>query len=524
MNKLNLQELPNGDWMFTQLGTPPQKISKIDAMHEKTNGVFIYKKNAGIEIVTDNFGTIPVFYDSESESIANEIGLLTHNDEATAKPDLPGFWESIIYDYSFSSRTLNRGIIQIPSGSIFYLDFKSKQWTITRWYFFNINTYETNQSELLRSIDNRLAQICSNLWERLPPNGKILLPLSGGLDSRLLALHLASSGDVNRIKAVTFGFSKKTYEYRIARQVCSVLNITDHTFHDIPRNLYPEIAYDFWNLWRGCLSVTHAHLFSYLKRYSNNSNLLITGFMADAVAGYAASQRQEPIQPLENFNVFKKLKIHAQELNIDETIISEIILDLEYIYDDWKNNCFNIGFDEYVYLTQRQSKTFSLLIQTYKKYCEVVAPFSDPLLEKLFISAPFDLRRDKKIIRQLMNMRRPDLSNIEDLSSSISLQTTKQYIHSMRRKWSSRFAVLSSLCTNDKIRFFSPYWTEDLNGAFRRECRNDILSTLRYLFDNDVINYEQFKILAGKPVRSNEVSRCGKILSLLPASTNDVFP
>src|SRR5208282_4011555 len=102
--------------------------------------------------------------------------------------------------------------------------------------------------------------------------------------------------------------------------ICAELKITDHIFHELPRDIYSGMSYDFWQLWRGCLSVTHSHLFSYLKSNSNENNLLVTGFMADPVAGYAASQREEPAMPLESFNVFNKLKYHADELGIDESI------------------------------------------------------------------------------------------------------------------------------------------------------------------------------------------------------------
>jgi asparagine synthetase B (glutamine-hydrolysing) len=518
---LKYKELPVGGWMYSRFGLPPKKISKAESIYKKTNGVFVFKKNNTIEIITDVFGTTPVFFDEINETISNDLRQINSNDNLSTKIDFPGFWESVIYDYSFLSRTLNKGIIQVPGGSIFHFDYCSRKWSITRWNYFDISNFVGVSRDLLDLIDKRLTKICSNIWEKLPVGGKILLPLSGGLDSRLLALYLILTGDPKRIKAVTFGFSKKSYEYKIAKQVCENLQITDHTFHALPRDIYPEITQDYWQLWRGCLSVTHAHLFSYLKNNSNENNIIVTGFMADPIAGYAASQRQSPDVPLESCNVFKKLIFHANELRIDQSINDTIIADLITIYNEWKNNCHYIGFDEYIYLTQRQPKTFSLLLYSYKNYCEVSAPFSDPALVSLFMSAPFDLRKDKKIIRMLLNLRKPTLANIEDVSSAISKDYNITNISSAsRRKRSSRFAVLLSVITNDSIKYFSPYWTEDLYNAFRCECRNDILATLRYFFENNIITDEQFILLSKKPLRSFEVSRCGKILSFLPASIN----
>jgi hypothetical protein len=280
--------------------------------------------------------------------------------------------------------------------------------------------------------------------------------------------------------------------------------------------MYPGIAHDYWRLWRGNLSVTHAHLYSYLKSDSNENNLLVTGFMADPIAGYAASQRQEPVMPLESSAVFKKLKFHGDELGIVAPVVSDIGEDLAALYGEWKDNNHTVGFDEYVYLTQRQSKIFCLLVHTYRDFCEVTAPYADPMLARLFLSAPYELRKNKKIMRLMMNLRNPELAHIDDLSSSLSDHSFKHVIRSVQRKWSSRLSVVLNLVTQDTIRYFSPFWTEDLNGAFRCECRHGIVSTVKHLYDSGLISYEQFNLMTKKPVRSYEVYRCGKVLSFLP--------
>ena len=158
-----------------------------------------------------------------------------------------------------------------------------------------------------------------------------------------------------------------------------------------------------------------------------------------------------------------------------------------------------------------------MLLQAYRDYCKVVVPFADPALVNLFLSAPYCLRKDKLIIRKLMLVRNSKVANLTDLSTAISKQTPQLLLRAKLRKWSSRISLILRLLTNDKIKYFNPYWTEDLIGAYRVECRKPILTSLNALYHQGVLSTQQLLVLKPKPIRSYEVARIGTILSYFPA-------
>lgn len=264
------------------------------------------------------------------------------------------------------------------------------------------------------------------------------------------------------------------------------------------------------------MSVSHGHLYSFLKRFNLQNAILVTGFFADPIAGYAASRREGLGFPIENQPVNIQLTSREGELLIKEDIVNGIKKDLNKLYCEWEQNCNRFEFSEYLYLSQRQSKTFSLLLQSYRKHCDIVTPFADPLLASLFLSAPYDMRKNKQTIRDLIHRNNNKLANIKDLSSAITKNTIENHLRSELRKWSSRVSLGLRVLTKDRIKYFNPYWTEDLIGAYRVECRKAILFALKNLSDQGILSEHQVNILKSKPIRNHEISRIGTILSYMP--------
>jgi hypothetical protein len=120
---------------------------------------------------------------------------------------------------------------------------------------------------IVERIDRRLQEVCNDLVASLGPGGNFLLPLSGGLNGRLLASYLARTGIApERIDVVTFTLEQPSREYGIASTVARHLGFGKHYFYEIRRAGHFTHADDFWRVWRGVLSVIHGHLYGLLKK------------------------------------------------------------------------------------------------------------------------------------------------------------------------------------------------------------------------------------------------------------------
>jgi hypothetical protein len=326
----------------------------------RDSGLFVRNSGGAIRVTTDNFGTVPAVFDLSSQRLCPDFETLDPLNIAERDLDRVGFWEAMLYDMPLLTRTLNKHVLQIPGGSHFDYNLADNQWHTKRWNYFNGAAPLASEESLLRAINRRLGELARSYWENLPGTHQILLPLSGGLDSRLLAVHLARSGDPARIQAITFGFSERSLEYRLAAQVCKSLGIRVHRFHRLDPSYYAGCLADFWNLWQGCISVLHAHLYSFLKLERPTNVLLVSGFMADPIAGYCAQARSEWPVSVEGTTAFRVLEARKRELKLPCEIGNAIFRDLENIFQESRECNDVMGFDEFMYFTQRQSKTFPI--------------------------------------------------------------------------------------------------------------------------------------------------------------------
>ena len=481
----------------------------------QNNGIVISSDKASFTIKTDSFGTLPVTYNLKHNFFSHSLVDSQYSDILCSENiDLTAFWEAILFDYPLGVRTLNKNIIHVPGGGSLEIDVQSGVFNTARWQFFNYNTDAVSQvNEHVARIDDRLTEIAKKCWSNLSQDQSILLPLSGGLDSRLLAAHLAKQGDPKRIIAVTFAYSPDSYEYKIAESVCRILGINQHFFYKLDGYHYSKCIKDFWEKTSGNLSVLHSHLYAFIKTKNLSQHLLVTGFYSDPISGYAATSVNET--DIKNSNVYKKIINEIARLKISLDIEDNILADLRVLHEDWLNNNDVIGFDEFLYLSQRQAKTFSNLIHIYRSCINVCAPFSDPCLIKLFLSLPYDLRKEKKIIRLLLSKANKGLSSVPDVSSSVDKSSLRSKFYAEKRRFSTRIQMISNILTCDKYTWISPYTTEDVFGSMRKESFSEIQKVCNKLRDLEIISEFQCEVFKKKAMSSKDAAMQARILSFL---------
>jgi len=506
-------------WLPSLMPSVTREVNANQEPWDVDNGINIIRDGNNIKITTDNFGTTPVYFDEINKIFKNDVNELDTKIDTVENIDQVAFWEGVIFDYSFLGRTLNNGVVQIEGGSHFNYNVELANWNTKRWNYFNSREFiDITPDEAINLIDSRLQTLCKEYWKILPSNGRILLPLSGGLDSRLLALHLATTGDPNRIEAVTFGYSMSSFEYRIANQVAKALGIKNHKFHQLDHHHFLDRADEFWSLSQGNLSVLHSHLFSFLKANKPENTLLVTGFYCDPIAGYAAQEISEDFNSIElkDSKVYARLNLECERLDVKDSIRDQILGDLTKLFVDWKENKPLHGFDEYIYQSQRQAKTFSPLLQIYRTFCPVATPFADPMLVKMFIGLPYALRKEKNIIRRLISYRNRELSKIFDISSSISTSNIASQVRAYLRLWITRASMSLNIFSNDRIRLISPYLTEDLFGSMRKESFDEINKVCEKLLSLGIISKTQHAKLNKKALNSKDAAIQARFITFAP--------
>ena len=158
------------------------------------NGVFsavtISDGGQKLNVITDLFGMGPVYTRKIGNFIffSSAASLLSFEDD---EPDMTAWYMRLIIGSVPGVRSLSTSITLCESASV--TSYSANEQTVSKWYDLNQlprGEYPVNEDTLKRSEKSLSEAIrkCLNL-----KNGRIILPLSGGYDSRRLFGHLNTS-------------------------------------------------------------------------------------------------------------------------------------------------------------------------------------------------------------------------------------------------------------------------------------------------------------------------------------------
>jgi len=210
---------------------------------ERLNGDFncvLYDENRNkLVVFNDRFGFRHLYYYSDSSYFLFAPAL-------KAFLCYTGFnkginWQSISdylrYGFVLGDRTLFQNIHLLPPATLLAIDChglrKKTYWTgqYTAYY---------DEGQISSVAEEGVSLFTKSAQNRIAGNSNILIYLSGGLDSRLIAGVV--SREKTNITSATLGNSH-SYEYRIARKVCRTLGISHHRIIPVQPDWLRKYAY-----------------------------------------------------------------------------------------------------------------------------------------------------------------------------------------------------------------------------------------------------------------------------------------
>ncbi len=169
-------------------------------------------------VLTDRFGSLHLFCSrpDDGSSIHTWIGTLPDR-RSTPAIDRAALGSMALLGFPIGDRTLDARTRILPPATCLTLDATGRELDRRRYWRWS------RRAETQRSPDATLGE----LWDLLrhlvtdgvPEGAAVVLPVSGGLDSRALAAALAGAGDVPAIRAFTYGYAPTSAEIRSAAAV-----------------------------------------------------------------------------------------------------------------------------------------------------------------------------------------------------------------------------------------------------------------------------------------------------------------
>lgn len=175
-------------------------------------------------LFNDRFGFrhLFVYEDEDILMFSPEIKAFLRYSGFSKKIDEQGIADYFNYFYHLGDRTMFKKVKLLPPASCLSLEDKKRKQVC---YWEPRYTRERKPEDLDECIETGYQLFRSSLSKRIAGRKRLIVPLSGGLDSRLI---IATAKDFNcDIHAATFGEAKCS-EVKIARQVCRTLGIKKH--------------------------------------------------------------------------------------------------------------------------------------------------------------------------------------------------------------------------------------------------------------------------------------------------------
>jgi len=311
---LSLKEFQRNNLFVYLWGIGDLDKCKIDAKYSLAfplndslfdRNILISFDNENVIIENDWLGSIPVFY-SPNELIVSTLSRKTLNDKTIHPEGLNNYFEfgySVFEQTPFNDvkfmRYFSKLVISANELNLIYKDDP----ILEKGLFEHVE----DEKDVLNKIKSYVANVENHT------TGEILLPTSGGYDSRLLNICV---NDKHRIRSYTYGISSnqsKSYEVVYAKKMSEILGTVWKQIELGHYNQYMDAWYKIYGF------STHLHGMYHLEFYKNilendifsKDATFLSGIIGDAWSGNVN------IPKIDGFNELFKLS-YSHGMNLDK--------------------------------------------------------------------------------------------------------------------------------------------------------------------------------------------------------------
>ena len=189
------------DWLFS----PLQKRKDIARWLLDTDGEFLLfvldKQSQSVAFLNDALGRLPAYYSGTPTRliVSREFRLIAQLCD-TVKFDSMGVAQYLLFGYPLGRRTLLENVDRLSPSSVITIDNRRRSTTIVQVHDFNFETRQYPHRSIDENTEELVKLFSKACLDRSSVNnlqgvrGRIILGLSGGLDSRTVAVGLQNNG------------------------------------------------------------------------------------------------------------------------------------------------------------------------------------------------------------------------------------------------------------------------------------------------------------------------------------------
>ncbi len=460
-----------------------QSIHEIERTFWQGLYIQVQRNNGTVTVWSDPIGSLPVYYMwnkyIQKLIVTDEPEFLINNILKKTEPDAVAFWQALAFETPFRNRTILNNVSQLGSGE--KLELSDGGVAISRYWKWDYeNKYASLSFEKCVDLACEMFENASRKAVKNIDVDQILLPLSGGPDSRLAAILASKHININRLLPITYAYSTISREVSVAKKVSQELSLRGHEFYKLTPEIYAASLSWMPLETGGLVSFANVHLLDYLRKGYENKGIYSSAF-SDALCGYEAESKiKAPYKTWMSSKHVNAWREVVKDYNVSKDIDDETMSDLEQLSMAWADSTITT-FEEYLYIVERHAKFHLPLVNLWSRYAKVITPFVSGELLELFFGMPPEYRINKKLEHAVIERLNPKVARIESMSSLVLSGRTGGKMDRYLNRGINLANVLLRGIQLGGLEVPSPRVTEQLCKALHTSLKEEYAISVDYL-------------------------------------------
>jgi len=444
--------------------------------------IFINDRRSNVTyLFNDRFGHRHLYLYQSSGSLlfSPEIKSFLACEGLDMALDEQGLSDFFVYSYQLSDRTFFRNIKLLPPASILRI----ADGEIARSTYWSPEYRPTRDKTDLYEVADLGYDLFEQSVDRCLGSGRdILVPLSGGLDSRLI-LSVASRRSLN-ISTATFGH-RKCHDYRIARNVCETLGMAPPRLITICRDWLQRYAEQMIHLGEctyGALGATTQHGMAQMVggAFDVSLNGLYGGHLSFGSPYYTRDDLNIPLAKEERIKrIVRGFNGHRFSAYLEQ-VMSQQVLDQistfkeQSIREEWQRSARVSDLDacrqDHIFVHNRIRRGMNNLNQN-RFFFNDKQPFASYGLYDFYLSLSPELVLDHFLYKEIYKRRLPMLARIPWQQTGVNLYRRPSRLAGLRRRVKSRLSWSLNKYSKGRLVLADHSQYENPDVSYRKSLR-----------------------------------------------------
>ncbi len=376
------------------------------------SGAVYYKEEAKWVVFTDQLGSHPVYYyyGNKVFIIGSQMNYVTDFMRTIGlkrQESLHGVHCLLDWGYLIDDETIVKDVKRLYPGHYIVID--NENLLIRTYYLANYNEKEDTYESYIQSLDNAFTNAVNRIVNKNIENGyKTAIEISGGLDSRMVAFKLRELGE--NIDVLAHSFSQYgSYEQKIATEVALRLNFqfihtildTDSFIKDIEETM---------------LLNNGASYYIGLQAGKNVSELFDKDVIGIQLSGLMGDMRDSSML-CNNGNDMPNISDGCRFRTSSKYRLNK--------FSDKSNVISKFNKNEVFWLYTRGILAGMNTVMARQNYVEVMTPFGDVEFLEAYLSIPWEIRVEKRLLLEWMKIKYPEAAKIKYASTYLPAAITE---------------------------------------------------------------------------------------------------